>query len=98
MTLEEILEEIHTLGEELGTYERKYGVLSETFYESYLHGEEPPNDAWVMDWTRWASAYKVWLRRREQYRAAIGSLRAQSTTLSQVIEKAARHEPIPIPA
>ncbi len=98
MTLDEILQEIHTLEQDLETYERKYGVLSETFYESYINGEEPPNDAWVLDWTRWASAYKVWLRRCEQYRTAIGALRARTTSLSEVIERAARHESIPVPA
>lgn len=98
MTLDEILQEIHTLEEDLETYERKYGVLSETFYESYIAGEEPPDDAWVLDWTRWASAYKVWLRRCEQYRIAIGTLRAQTASLSEVIQKAARHESIPISA
>lgn len=49
------------------TYERKYGVLSETFYESYRRGEEPADDAWVMDWSAWAGAYEVWRRRRSQY-------------------------------
>ncbi|MCK6629061.1 MAG: hypothetical protein L6R45_28275 [Anaerolineae bacterium] len=51
-------------------YERKYGVLSETFYEAYIAGEEPPDEAWVQDWTAWASAYRVWLRRREQCHTA----------------------------
>ena len=73
-------------------------MLSETFYESYVNGEEPPDDAWVRDWTAWASAYKVWLRRREQYLAAIHALRARTPTISDVIEKTARHEPIPVSA
>ena len=74
MILDDVLQDIHALEDELRTYERKYGVLSETFYESYISGEEPPDDAWVRDWTAWASAYKVWLRRREQYQTAIQSL------------------------
>ncbi len=96
MMLDEILQDIHALEEDLVTYERKYGVLSEVFYESYINGEEPADDAWVLDWTRWASAYKIWLRRREQYRAAITALRAQAGSLSAVIEKAARYDPIPV--
>ena len=44
MTLQEIIADIHALNEDLGTYERKYGVLSETFYELYLSGEEPEDD------------------------------------------------------
>lgn len=98
MTLDEILQDIHALEEDLRTYERKYGVLSETFYESYISGEEPADDAWVLDWTRWASTYKIWLRRREQYRQAIQALRAQAASLSELIVKNVRYEPLPIPA
>jgi len=98
MTLEDILYDIHALEQDLQTYERKYGVLSETFYESYLDGEEPADDAWVRDWTAWASAYKVWLRRREHFRATIDALRRETPSLSALIEKTARHEPISISA
>ena len=98
MTFDDILQDIYALEDEMRTYERKYGVLSETFYELYMNGEEPPDEAWVRDWTAWASAYKVWLRRREQYRAAIQSLRADTQTVSEMIEKTARHESIQVPA
>ena len=98
MTLDDILQDIYALEDEMRTYERKYGILSETFYESYVSGEEPPDEAWVRDWTAWASAYKVWLRRREQYQAAIQLLKAEVRSFSQLIEKTARHEPISIPA
>ncbi len=98
MTLDDILQDIYTLEDEMRAYERKYGVLSETFYDSYMRGEEPPDEAWVRDWTAWASAFKVWLRRREQYRAAIRSLCAGPLTISKMIKKAARHEPIQVPA
>ena len=73
MTLDDILQDIHALEQDLQSYERKYGVLSETFYESYMNGEEPDDDAWVMDWSAWAGTYEIWLRRKEQYRAAIPS-------------------------
>jgi hypothetical protein len=98
MTLDDILQDIYALEDEMRAYERKYGVLSETFYQSYAQGEEPPNEAWVRDWTAWASAYQVWLRRREQYQAAIKSLRAEAQTIAEMIEKTARHEPIPVSA
>jgi hypothetical protein len=97
MTLDDILQDIYALEDEMRAYERKYGVLSETFYESYIKGEEPPHEAWVRDWTAWASAYQVWLRRREQYQAAIGSLRTKTQTIAEMIEKTARHESIPVP-
>jgi len=94
MTLQEIMADIHALNEDLETYERKYGVLSETFYELYMSGEEPEDDAWVLDWADWAGAYKILLRRQEQYRRAIQTLRKQTETLVGVIERTARHEPI----
>lgn len=97
-TLDDLLQDIYALEGEMRTYERKYGVLSETFYESYQRGEEPPDDAWVRDWTAWASAYKLWLHRREQYQAAIQSLRTNEETIADMIAKTARHDPIPIPA
>lgn len=98
MTLDDILQDIYALEDEMRNYERKFGVLSETFYESYARGEEPPDDAWVRDWTAWASAYQVWLRRREQYQTTIRSLRAQTPSLAEMIAKTVRHEPIPVAA
>ena len=97
MTLDEILRDIHAMEEDLLTYERKYGVLSDTFYESYRNGEEPADDAWVLDWSDWAGAYEIWLRRRRQYHEVMDALKTQNK-LSSVIERAARREPIPIPA
>ena len=96
MTLDDILQDIHVLGQDLQTYERKYGVLSETFYESYMKGEEPADDAWVMDWSAWAGAYEVWLRRRAQYQAAIQKLQVQTPVLSTIIGRTARRESIPV--
>lgn len=98
MTLDEIILDIHALEEDLLTYERKYGVLSETFYESYMSGEEPADDAWVRDWTRWAGTYGIWLRRREQYRATLSALRVQAPSISDMIEKRSRYEPVPVAA
>ena len=96
MTLQEIMADIHALTEDLEAYERKHGVLSETFYESYTSGEEPGDDVWVLDWADWAGAYKILLRRQEQYRRAIQALREGSETLVGIIERTARHEPIPV--
>lgn len=96
MSLQDILADIHALREDLEAYERKYGVLSETFYESYVNGEEPGDPSWVLDWSDWAGAYKIWLRRQEQYREIIRTLRSQEPRLLDVIEKTARHEPVRI--
>ena len=96
MTLQELIADIHALSEDLEAYERKYGVLSETFYESYMSGEEPADNIWVLDWADWAGAYKTLLRRQEQYHRAIQALRERSETLAGIIERTARHEPIPV--
>ncbi len=96
MTLQEIITDIHALNEDLEAYERKYGVLSETFYESYTCGEEPEDESWVLDWADWAGAYKIFLRRKDQYNRAIQELRGQSQSLVTVIERTVRHEPIPV--
>ena len=40
LTLQDIIADIHALNEDLAMYERKYGVLSQTFYDSYQRGEE----------------------------------------------------------
>lgn len=98
MTLDDILQDIYALEDEMRAYERKYGVLSDTFYEAYSQGEEPLEAAWVRDWTAWASAYKLWQRRREQYKATIQSLRANTPTLADMIGRTARHERIPVSA
>lgn len=98
MTLDDILQDIYALETEMRSYERTYGVLSATFIEAYSSGEEPPDDSWVRDWTAWASGYHLWLRRLSQYDSAIRSLRQEASTMSGVIARTARHEPIPVPA
>ena len=96
MTLDDILQDIHALGQDLQTFERKYGVLSETFYESYKSGEEPEDDAWVMDWSAWAGAYEIWRRRHRQYQKTIRALRTQGPDLQEIIRRTARRETIPV--
>ncbi len=77
MTIQEILCDIHALEMEMMDFERKYGVRSETFYSAYMNGEEPEDDAWVLDFTEWASIYRIWLERQAMYRNEI-QLRQQN--------------------
>lgn len=98
MTLDDILEDIHAMEEDLRTFERKYGVLSETFYRSYSAGEEPADDTWVADWAAWAGTYEIYLDRRERFLSEIQALEVQTPVLSDVIKRTSRHEPIPVPA
>jgi hypothetical protein len=97
MTLDEITQNIHACEEDMLMYERKYNILSETFYESYMQGDEPPDDAWVLDWSDWAGAYEIWLDRKERYQKVIQILR-QEISLVDVIKKAVRREPLPVVA
>jgi len=91
MTVDEVVRDIHALAADLENYERKYGLLSETFYEAYRAGEKPAEDAWVLDWSDWAGAYEIWLQRRAEYQDLIRNSTAQ-TTLSEVLQRAARRE------
>jgi hypothetical protein len=99
MTLEEILDDIHAMEEDLLTFERKYGVLTETFYEAYERGEEPEDDAWVLDWSEWAGTYKILLHRRSKYQQAVRELiqRKAVQNVSNLISRAARHESLAVP-
>ncbi len=71
MTLSDILNDIHSLEEELLDFERKYGIRSEIFYIAYNSGEEPEDDKWVLDFGEWASVYKTYLSRQSEYRNEI---------------------------
>src|ERR1035438_9599435 len=54
MRARELLADIHALVEEMLSFERKYGIRSEIFFAAYAQGEEPENEAWVLDFTEWA--------------------------------------------
>jgi hypothetical protein len=96
MTLQDIIADIHALTDDLEVYERKYGILSATFYDLYQSGAEPEDDAWVLDWADWAGAYKIFLRRHEQYRQTMQRLQTEMTSLSSILSRTARHEPISV--
>jgi hypothetical protein len=89
MGLREILSDIHALEEELLTFERKYGVRSETFYAAYIAGEEPEDDSWVLDFGEWASVYRTWLVRQADYRNEIQRLQSNAPSLAGLIRVAA---------
>ena len=96
MTLQDVIDDIHALYEDLKVYERKYGILSETFYELYANGTEPDNDDWVLDWSDWAGAYKLLIRRQEQYRKTVCTLKGQPSSLIHLIARTSRYEPVQI--
>lgn len=89
MNLRDILADIHALEEELLAFERKYGIRSETLYAAYVNGEEPENDAWMLDFGEWASVYRTWLARQAEYRNEVQRLQRQENSLSGLVQVAA---------
>jgi len=85
MILQEILSDIHLLEEDLLAFERKYGIRSEIFYASYISGEEPEDDSWVLDFGEWASVYRTWLARQAEYRNEIQRQQANAPSLAGLI-------------
>jgi len=85
MTLQEILSDIHSLEEDLLAFERRYGIRSEIFYASYISGEEPEDDSWVLDFGEWASVYRTWLGRQAEYRNEIQRQQANAPSLAGLI-------------
>lgn len=88
MNLREILTDIHALEEDLLAFERKYGIRSETFYAAYVSGEEPDDDAWVLDFGEWASVYRTWLTRQAEYRNEVQRLQPNAPSVSGLIRVA----------
>ena len=88
MNLQDILSDIHALEEELLIFERKYGIRSEIFYVSFISGEEPEDDNWVLDFGKWASVYKTWLTRQADYRNEIQRVQKRTTSISGLIREA----------
>jgi hypothetical protein len=97
LTLDDILQDIHAMREDLLVFERKYGMPTEVFYEAYKNGEEPEDSAWVLDWSTWAASYEILEERLTLYKDAVRQLQARST-LTELIARTARHEPIALPA
>ena len=68
MALDEILQSIHAAEDYVRKFERKYNIRSQTFYDSYMNGDEPPDNASISDWALWAGAYETLLERQQQLR------------------------------
>jgi hypothetical protein len=96
MILQDVIDDIHALYEDIKVYERKYGMLSETFYDLYTSGLEPDNEDWVLDWSDWAGAYKILLRRQEQYRQTVREMKARPSFVTNLISGVSRNEPVHI--
>lgn len=78
MNLREIIADIHALEEELLNFERKFGIRSEAFYPTYMNGEEPEDESWVLDFGEWANVYRTWLTRQTEYQTITSSVPSSS--------------------
>ncbi len=86
MKLSTVVQDIHRLNHVLERFERMYGIMSYTFYEAYRAGEEPPDDAWVLDFEKWAGLYEVWRDRKLAYDAILQRTRQKESSLSSLIQ------------
>lgn len=84
MTLQEIIADIHGINAELTRFEKKYGFLSDVFYEWYCSGEEPEDDSWVLDFSLWAGLYETKLERERMFRAVV----AQEKSPLRIVQRA----------
>ena len=89
MSLEELLADIHALEEELLSFERKYGIRSETLYTAYQDGEEPEDSAWMLDFGEWASTYRSLLARQAEFRNEIQHRQQRVSGLAGLVRVAA---------
>ncbi len=72
MELQQLIREIHWIEWQLRTFEDKYSILSQDFYQAmesgqlseFDNGEEPH----FHDFLEWHGLYKVWLSREQDYR------------------------------
>ncbi len=88
MTLQDVLADIHALEKDLINFESKYGIRSETFYAAYVSGEEPEDDAWVLDFGEWASVYRTWLVRQATYRDLVQQIQGTKPSLVGLVRVA----------
>ncbi len=93
MTMYELLIDIHALNEQLTKFEKKYGLLSEAFYQWYIQGHEPEDDAWVLDFSMWAGFYEIKLAREREYNELLQDALRQKDGLARIISQSPALEP-----
>lgn len=94
MTLVEILSDIHVVNNALAEFERRFGILSDTFFNWYQQGNEPEDDAWVLDFSEWAGWCKSRQRLLDLYNQKLAELLASDgNDLNSVILQTHHTEP-----
>jgi hypothetical protein len=77
MQLHELVVEMKILERRLASYEEKYGILSEDFYNALMSGQFEEYDEYDetrIDFSRWKGIYETWQRRKEKYDAQLKEL------------------------
>ena len=77
MQLHELVVEMKILERRLASYEEKYGILSEDFYNALMSGQFEEYDEYDetrIDFSRWKGIYETWQSRKKQYDAQIKEL------------------------
>ena len=70
----ELVIEMKILERRLTSYEEKYGILSENFYQALMSGQFEQYDEYDetrADFSRWKGIYETWQRRKRKYDAQI---------------------------
>jgi len=69
ITLGELVESIYALGQEIKTFEKKYGLTSEDFYELFQQGLLDDGEyEETEEFCQWAGLYEIQLRRERQFK------------------------------
>jgi len=69
LTIQDILEDLHSAENKCQEFEKKYGVRSEFFFDAYTSGWL--DDDGNPDFAEWSGFYKSKLDREKRYRALI---------------------------
>ena len=75
MDLQQRIREIHWIEWQLRTFEDRYGLRSQDFYQALESGQlsefDDGEDPHFRDFLEWHGLYKVWLRREQAYREVL---------------------------
>ena len=68
LTLNELVESIYALGQEVKSFEKRYGLTSEDFYELFQQGLLDNGDyEGTEEFCQWAGLYETRLSREQQF-------------------------------
>lgn len=74
MELKTLISDMARLEEEMGQFEKKYGVKSSDFHQAMIAGELDEFDAlddYRMEFVEWLALYKSWLSLSDKYHQLI---------------------------